>query len=265
MQNHAMFEFKLLHFCISFHCFLSVCRCVWCWKDTAANVTYHYCCPTCQETFPWGPGTWYICSLLYVVVSLEEAAVHCVVYGKSVLYCALAFHGQCVCTVCDRFWGCAVGFVDFTKLSFALSSLVQPFDQMGSFPEYIFVILSRSKAYSGRLQKETAGKRTGPMTKWPPRWLLFTRLEIVFVIISPFTTRTKVVPKVSQEGECCLEGLINLACGLQLKMRPRLNGHFINVLGWFCTYTKTTVSFSAILSCEILDFGQQFNLCRRYY
>ena len=29
----------------------------------------------------------------------------------------------------------AVGFVDFTKLSFALSSLAQPFDQMGSIPE----------------------------------------------------------------------------------------------------------------------------------
>ena len=37
--------------------------------------------------------------------------------------------------------GGAVGFVDFTKLSFALSSLVQPFDQMGSIPEYVFVIL----------------------------------------------------------------------------------------------------------------------------
>ena len=34
-----------------------------------------------------------------------------------------------------------MGFVDFTKLSFALSSLVQPFDQMGSIPEYVFVIL----------------------------------------------------------------------------------------------------------------------------
>ena len=164
MQNHTMFEFKLLHFCISFHCFLSVCRCVWCWKETAVHVPYHYCCPTCQETFPWGPGTRYICSLLYVVASLEEAAVHCVVYDKSVLYCALAFHGQCVCTVCDnitlsfRFWGGAVGFVDFTKLSFALSSLVQPFDQMGSFPEYVFVILSRRKAYSGRLQKKQPGK-----------------------------------------------------------------------------------------------------------
>ena len=79
------------------------------------------------------------------------------------------------------------------------------------------------------------GKRTGPITKWPPRRLLFTRLEIVFVAISPFTKRTKVVPKVFQESECCLEGLINLACGLQLQMLPRLNGHFMNVLVWFCT------------------------------
>ena len=82
--------------------------------------------------------------------------------------------------------GGAVGFVDFTKLSFALSSLAQPFDQMRSIPEYIFVILSQRKAYAGRFQKETAGERTGPITKWPPRRLLFTRLEIVFVAISPF-------------------------------------------------------------------------------
>ena len=110
--------------------------------------------------------------------------------------------------------GGAVGFVDFTKLSFALSSLAQPFDQMGSISEYIFVILSQRKAYTGRFHKETAGKRTGPITQWPPRRLLFTRLEIVFVTISPFTKRTKVVPKVFQEGERCLEGVINFACGL---------------------------------------------------
>ena len=98
--------------------------------------------------------------------------------------------------------GGAVGFVDFTKLSFALSSLAKPFDQMRSITEHVlsFVILSQRKAYAGRFQKETAGKRTGPMTKWPPRWLLFTRLEIVFVTISSFTKRTKVVPKVFQEG-----------------------------------------------------------------
>ena len=128
-----------------------------------------------------------------------------------------------------------MGFVDFTQLSFALSSLAQPFNQMGSIPEYVFVVLSQRKAYAGRYLKETAGKRTGPITKWPPRRLLFTRLEIVFVTISPFTKRTIGVPKVFQEGECCLEGLINLACGLQLQMLPRLNGHFMNVLVWFCT------------------------------
>ena len=54
-----------------------------------------------------------------------------------------------------------MGFVDFTKLSFALSSLAQPFDQMGSISEYVFVILSQRG------------------------------LEIVFITISPFTKRTK--------------------------------------------------------------------------
>ena len=131
--------------------------------------------------------------------------------------------------------GGAVGFVDFTKLLFALSSLARPFDQMGSIPEYVFVILSQGKAYAGCFQKETDGKRTGAMTKWPPRRLLFTRLEVVFVTISSFTKRTKIVPKVFQEGECCLQGVINFACGLQLQMLPRLNGHFMNVLVWFCT------------------------------
>ena len=89
--------------------------------------------------------------------------------------------------------------------------------------------------------------------------VLFTRLEIVFVTISPFTKRTKVVLKVFQEGECCLEGLINCACGLQLQMLPRLNGHFWTFSYGSARNTKTTapaVSFGAILSCEISDFGQ---------
>ena len=80
-----------------------------------------------------------------------------------------------------------MGFVDFTKLSFALSSLAQPFDLMEGIPKYVFVILSQRKAYAGRFHKETAEKRTGPIPKLPPRRLLFTRLEIVFVTISPFT------------------------------------------------------------------------------
>ena len=99
--------------------------------------------------------------------------------------------------------GGAVGFVDFTKLSFALSSLAQSFDQMESIKEYVFVILSQRKAYAGRFQKEKAGIRTGLIIKWPPRKLLFTLLEIVFVTLSSFTKRTNVVPKVFQEGECC--------------------------------------------------------------
>ena len=36
------------------------------------------------------------------------------------------------------------GSLTFTKLSFALFSLAQPFDQMGSIPEYIFVTLMHS-------------------------------------------------------------------------------------------------------------------------
>ena len=71
---------------------------------------------------------------------------------------------------------------------------------MECITEYVFVILSLRKAYAGRFQKETARQRTGPIAKWPPRRLLFTRLEIVFVTISFFTKRTKVVPKVFQEG-----------------------------------------------------------------
>ena len=51
-----------------------------------------------------------------------------------------------------------MGFVDFSKLSFALSPLAQLFDQMGSIPEYVFVILSQCKACAGRFQKETAEK-----------------------------------------------------------------------------------------------------------
>ena len=52
-----------------------------------------------------------------------------------------------------------MGFVAFTKLLFALSSLVQPFNQVRSIPEYVFVILSQRKACAGRFREETAGKK----------------------------------------------------------------------------------------------------------
>ena len=60
--------------------------------------------------------------------------------------------------------GVAVGFVDFTKLLFALSSLAQPLKRVKSIPEYFFVILNQRKAWAGRFREETAGKRTGPIT-----------------------------------------------------------------------------------------------------
>ena len=93
-----------------------------------------------------------------------------------------------------------MGFVDFTKLLFALSSLAQLFNRVRSIQEHFFVILSIRKTCAGRFREEAAGKRTGPITRWPLRRLLFTRLEIVFVTISPFTKRTKVAQKVFQEG-----------------------------------------------------------------
>ena len=96
--------------------------------------------------------------------------------------------------------GGAVGFVDFTKLLFALSSLAQPLKRVRSISEHFFIILSQRKACAGRFREETAGKRTGLITRWPLRRLLFTRLEIVFVTISAFAKRTKAAQKVFQEG-----------------------------------------------------------------
>ena len=93
-----------------------------------------------------------------------------------------------------------MGFVDFTKLLFALYSLAQPLKRVRSIPEHFFVILNQRKAWAGCFREKTAGKRTGPITRWPLRRLLFTRLEIVFVTISSFTKRTKVAKNVFQEG-----------------------------------------------------------------
>ena len=51
-----------------------------------------------------------------------------------------------------------MGFVDFTKLLFALSSLAQPLERVRSISEHFFVILSQRKAWSGRLREETTEK-----------------------------------------------------------------------------------------------------------
>ena len=97
--------------------------------------------------------------------------------------------------------GGAVGFVDFTKLLFALPSLAQPLKRVTSIPEHFFVIINQRKAWAGRFREETAGKRTGLIARWPLRRLMFTRLEIVFVTISSFTKRTNVAQKVFHEGD----------------------------------------------------------------
>ena len=54
--------------------------------------------------------------------------------------------------------GGAEGFVDFTKLLFALYSLAQPLKRVIGIPEHFFVILSQRKAYAGRFREETAEK-----------------------------------------------------------------------------------------------------------
>ena len=51
-----------------------------------------------------------------------------------------------------------MGFVDFTKLSFALSSPAQPFDQMGSIPEHVFIILSSTKPTQDVFKKKQPEK-----------------------------------------------------------------------------------------------------------
>ena len=85
------------------------------------------------------------------------------IYGALFLFSEIGFCMASCSYICVYIYICqdggAVRFVDFTKLSFALSSLAQPFDQMGSVPEHVFVILSQRKAYTGRFQKET-----GPIT-----------------------------------------------------------------------------------------------------
>ena len=54
--------------------------------------------------------------------------------------------------------GGAVGFADFTKLSFYLSSLAQPFDQMGGIPEYVFVTQASAKPTQGVFTKKQPKK-----------------------------------------------------------------------------------------------------------
>ena len=73
-----------------------------------------------------------------------------------------------------------------------------------AFTRFVFILAAiwSNKKYSRTLLYNTKPapslRRTfsrGPVTKWPPQRLLFTRLEILFAIISSFTKRAKVVHK----------------------------------------------------------------------
>ena len=65
--------------------------------------------------------------------------------GAPVLFSEIGF---CMAS-CSYIYICqdggAVGFVDFTKLLFALSSLAQSLKQVRSIPEHFFVILNQRK------------------------------------------------------------------------------------------------------------------------
>ena len=92
----------------------------------------------------------------------------------------------------------------------------------------------------GRIYKRSEPKKffiLGHIPNLTPRKFFTLAAMLSYYSFCPHlrSQRTKIVPKVFQEGECCLQGVINLACGLQFQMLPRLNGHFMNVLVWFCT------------------------------
>ena len=84
-------------------------------------------------------------------------------YGFMFVYIYIYIYIYIYVYICQD--GGAVGFFDFTKLLFALSSLAQPLKRVRSIPEHFFVILSQRKACAGRFREETAGKRTGPITR----------------------------------------------------------------------------------------------------
>ena len=66
----------------------------------------------------------------------------------------------------------AMGFIDFTKLLFALSSLAQPFNRVRSIPEHFFIILSQRKACIGDIYYI---------------WVIFIIISVIFNVMSHIT------------------------------------------------------------------------------
>ena len=88
-----------------------------------------------------------------------------------------------------------MGFVDFTKLLFALYSLTEPFNRVRSIPEHVFIILSQRKACGGRFREEIAGKRTGPIRKWPPGGFYSPGSKLSLLPFLPLPNERKFFPR----------------------------------------------------------------------
>jgi len=111
--------------------------------------------------------------------------------------------------------GGVVGFVEFTKLLFALSSLSHPFNRVRSIPEHVFVILSQRKACAERFGEETAETKTKKL----PHTQLLTR-------------------KLCEPKLLTLQALARLTLTLQTLVKPYRMITFINLWGSPVTFPR---------------------------
>ena len=86
-----------------------------------------------------------------------------------------------------------MGFVDFTKLSFALSSLAQPFDQMRSIPDSLASVLShRKNEYLCRLVlclvHDLESHRYRPGTEYTYKFLKSQKIFVYDIMTSQLCT-----------------------------------------------------------------------------
>ena len=158
-----------------------------------------------------------------------------------------------------------MGFVDFSKLSFALSSLAQPFDQMRSIQEYVFVILSQRKVYTGRLQKETAGKRTDNKMAAPEASVHPVRIRLCYHFYL-YQTNERCSQSVSRRRMLLIR--FNKSClRVTAPNATKAERRHSNDSARNTKITASAVRFSATshMRFQILDSSYQFNLCRWYY
>ena len=139
---------------------------------------------------------------------------------------------------------------------------------MGSIPEYVFVILSQRNANAERFQTETAGIRTGPITKMadpeasvhPIRNRLCNHFFLYQTNESCSQNASKRQMLLRRFNKLCLRVTAPNATEAE---RPfyRMVLHVTRIL--------LLQVLASVLSChvrfQILDSSYQFNLCRWYY